>query len=111
EDLGARHIWVNLAEYTTRVVQDGAVVFETRSVVGKATADFETPEFSDQMEYLVFNPAWNVPRSITVREYLPKLKANPNAVGHIDIVDSRGRVVPRSQIDFSRYTAANFPYR
>ncbi len=111
EDLGARHIWVNLAEYTTRVVQDGAVVFETRSVVGKATADFETPEFSDQMEYLVFNPAWNVPRSITVREYLPRLKANPNAVGHIDIVDSRGRVVPRSQIDFSRYTAANFPYR
>lgn len=111
EDLGPRHVWVNLPEYTTRIVQDGAVVFETRAVIGKATEDFETPEFSDRMEYLVFNPAWNVPRSITVREYLPKLRANPHAVGHIDIVDSRGRVVPRGQIDFSRYTAANFPYR
>ena len=111
EDLGARHVWVNLPEYTTRIVQDGQVIFETRAVIGKATEDFETPEFSDRMEHLVFNPAWNVPRSITVREYLPKLRANPNAVGHIDIVDSRGRVVPRGQIDFSRYTAANFPYR
>ncbi len=111
EDLGQRHVWVNLPEYTTRIVQDEQVIFQTRSVIGKAAADFETPEFSDEMEFLVFNPAWNVPRSITVREYLPRLKANPNAVGHIDIVDSRGRVVPRSQIDFSRYTAANFPYR
>ena len=111
EDLGARHVWVNLPEYMTRIVQDGHVIFETRAVIGKATEDFETPEFSDQMEHLVFNPAWNVPRSITVREYLPKLRANPNAVGHIDIVDSRGRGVPRGQIDFSRYTAANFPYR
>lgn len=111
EDLGVRHVWVNLPEYLTRVVQDGVTVFETRAVVGKAAADFETPEFSDEMEYLVFNPAWNVPRSITVKEYLPRLRANPNAVGHIDIVDSRGRVIPRGQIDFSRYTAANFPYR
>ena len=111
EDPGARHVWVNLAEYTTKIIQDGHPIFETRAVVGKATEDFETPEFSENMQYLVFNPAWNVPRSITVREYLPRLRANRNAVGHIDIVDNRGRVIPRSQIDFSRYTAANFPYR
>lgn len=111
DDLGQRHIWVNLTEYSTRIVQDGVTELETRSVIGKATGDMETPEFSDEMEYIVFNPRWNVPRSITVKEYLPRLKANPNAVGHIDIVDGRGNIVPRSQIDFSRYTAANFPYR
>lgn len=111
EDLGARHVWINLAEYKTRVIQDGEVEFETRAVIGKALPTHETPEFSDQMEYMVFNPAWNVPRSITVSEYLPRLRANPNAVAHIDIIDRNGRVVPRSQIDFSRYTAANFPYR
>lgn len=110
-DLNTRMVWVNLPSYTAQIMDGGAEVFSTKVVVGKATDDFATPEFSDQMEYLVVNPRWNVPRSITVREYLPRLKANRNAVSFLDVVDGRGRVVPRSQIDFSKYTAANFPYR
>jgi murein L,D-transpeptidase YcbB/YkuD len=51
-----------------------------------------------------------VPRSIITKEYLPKLRNNPNAVGHIEITDRRGRVVNRSSADFSQYTARNFPY-
>ncbi|MBU3030242.1 L,D-transpeptidase family protein [Paracoccus sp. XHP0099] len=111
EDLQARHIWVNIPEFTARIVEDGQEVFQTRVVVGKTDSDLRTPEFSDQMEYLVVNPRWNVPRSITVKEYLPRLKQNRYAVSHLDVVDSRGRIVPRDRIDFSRYTAASFPYR
>ncbi|PZO66420.1 MAG: peptidoglycan-binding protein [Paracoccus denitrificans] len=110
-DLNTRMVWVNLPSYTAQIMDGGAEVFSTKVVVGKATDDFATPEFSDQMEYLVVNPRWNVPRSITIKEYLPRLKANPNAVSFLDVVDGRGRVIPRSQIDFSKYTAANFPYR
>lgn len=111
DDLGARHIWVNLPEYRARLVDDGEVTLDTRVVIGKNDPDMRTPEFSDRMEYMVANPRWNVPRSITVREYLPRLQKNRHAVGHLQVVDSRGRVVDRSSIDFSRYTAANFPYR
>ena len=35
------------------------------------------------MEFMVINPTWNVPRSITVKEYLPMLQQNPNAAGHL----------------------------
>lgn len=111
DDLGRRHIWVNLPEYSGRLVEDGEVTLETRVVIGKNDPDLRTPEFSDRMEYMVANPRWNVPRSITVREYLPRLQKNRNAAGHLQIVDSRGRVVDRGSIDFSRYSAANFPYR
>jgi murein L,D-transpeptidase YcbB/YkuD len=62
------------------------------------------------MEYMVVNPSWSVPRSITTKEYLPLLKKNPNAAGHLKIVDSRGRVVDRGSINFGKYTAANFPF-
>ena len=111
DDLGRRHIMVNLPEYIARLFEDGQEVFETRVVIGKTDADMQTPEFSEGMEYMVANPRWNVPRSITVREYLPRLQRNRNAAAHLQVVDSRGRVVDRSGVDFSRYTAANFPYR
>lgn len=107
----ARQVWVNLPEYTARIMDGGAEIFSTRVVIGKAAPDFETPEFSETMKYIVVNPRWNVPRSITVKEYLPKLKANRNAVRHLDIVDGAGNVIPRDRIDFSRYSASSFPYR
>ncbi|MCZ0961725.1 L,D-transpeptidase family protein [Paracoccus benzoatiresistens] len=111
EDLSARHVWVNIPEYTARIMDGGAEVFRTRTVVGSTDHDRQTPEFSDEMEYVVANPRWNVPRSITVKEYLPKLQANRHAVSHIDVVDGNGNVISRDRIDFGRYTAANFPYR
>lgn len=111
EDLSARHVWVNIPEYTARIVENGTEVFRTRTVVGSTDRDRQTPEFSDQIEYVVANPRWNVPRSITVKEYLPRLQANRHAVSHIDVVDGNGRVISRDRIDFNRYTAANFPYR
>lgn len=110
-DLNARHVWVNLPEYNARIMEGGHEVFVTRVVIGKAKVDFETPEFSDEMEHLVVNPRWNVPRSITVREYLPRLQANRHAVSHLDVVDGSGNVISRDRINFGQYTAANFPYR
>ncbi|WP_158247991.1 murein L,D-transpeptidase [Paracoccus sp. SY] len=111
EDLDARHVWVNIPEYTARIMENGTEVFRTRVVVGHPDHDRQTPEFSDEIEYVVANPRWNVPRSITVKEYLPKLQANRHAVSHLDVVDGNGNVIARDRIDFGRYTAANFPYR
>lgn len=110
QPLGKRHILVNLADFTAKIVDNGKVTFVTRSVVGKNASDRRSPEFSDVMEFMIINPTWNVPRSITTKEYLPQMQRNPGAAGHLRIVDSRGRTVPRSQINFNAYTAATFPY-
>jgi murein L,D-transpeptidase YcbB/YkuD len=109
-DLGKRHIWVNLPDFTARIVDDGKVTFETVTVIGMDQGDRRSPEFSDEMELMVVNPTWSVPRSITVKEYLPLLKKNPNAAGHLKIVDRKGRAVNRGAVDFSQYTERNFPY-
>ncbi|GEK69856.1 Murein L,D-transpeptidase YcbB/YkuD [Paracoccus denitrificans] len=110
-DLNARHVWVNLPEFNARIYENGREVFETRVVIGKANREFETPEFSETMKYMVVNPRWNVPRSITVKEYLPRLQANRHAVGHLDVVDGAGNVIARDRIDFRKYSAKTFPYR
>ncbi len=107
---GARHVWVNQPDFTAKIVDEGAVTFQTRAVIGKNVPDQRTPEFSDEMEYMVVNPSWGVPRSIIVKEYLPLLQKNPNAVSHIQVVDSRGRVVPRGAVNFAAYSASSFPF-
>ena len=93
--LGKRHIWVNITDYHAKIVDNGKVTFETRSVVGHRDLDRRTPEFSDVMEHMVINPTWNVPRSIAVKEYLPMMQQNPNAAGHLRLTNSRGQTVSR----------------
>lgn len=107
---GARHIWVNLPDFVARIVDDGRTIFQTRAVIGKNVEDQRSPEFSDEMEYMVINPSWGVPRSIIVKEYLPLLQRNRNAVGHLQVIDGSGRVVPRGAVNFAAYSASSFPF-
>ena len=109
-DRGRRHVWVNLTDYTAKILEDGKETFSTRAVIGKEVKDQRTPEFSDEIEYMVVNPSWSVPRSIATKEYLPLMKRNPNAAGHLQILDRNGRVVNRGAVNFAKYTAANFPF-
>ncbi|MFM7442556.1 MAG: murein L,D-transpeptidase, partial [Tabrizicola sp.] len=109
-DRTTKHVWVNLPDFRARIIDHGKTIFETRVVIGKNVPDQRSPEFSDQMEHMVINPSWGVPRSIIVKEYLPLLQQNPNAVGHLQVVDGRGRVVSRGSVNFAAYNARNFPY-
>lgn len=108
--LGARHIWVNLPDFTAKVIDQGAVTFRTRVVIGKNVPSQRSPEFSDQMEYMAVNPSWGVPRSIIVQEYLPLLQSNPDAVSHLQVIDNAGQVVPRGAINFASYSSKTFPF-
>jgi murein L,D-transpeptidase YcbB/YkuD len=74
-DLGAFHVIVNVPEFVVRVVDNDAVVHETRVVVGKPTNP--TPTFSNVMSYLIVNPFWNVPTSIVSKEMLPDIRQDP----------------------------------
>jgi L,D-transpeptidase YcbB len=107
---GKRHIWVNLADYSAQIVDNGKVTFQTRAVVGAQKVDKNTPEFSHKMTYMELNPDWTVPGGIIKRDYLPKLQANPNALGHLQLIDRRGKVVPRGSVNFAAYSASNFPF-
>lgn len=109
-DRGARHIMVNLADFTVRLIDDNAVTFQTRAVVGATRRDKQTPEFSELMRYLEVNPDWTVPDGIIRRDYLPQLQEDPLALGHLELIDREGRPVDRETVDFTQYTSRTFPY-
>lgn len=53
-------------------------------IVGKADNN-QTPMLWEEMEYLEFNPYWNIPRSIMTKEILPKMLGNYNFLASEDI--------------------------
>lgn len=89
-----RRIAVNLADFKAYVLDDDKVTFETRAVIGKVF--HETPMFTGLMTYLVINPYWNVPPSITRAEILPKIKADPGylAKNHMEMDAGSVRQLP-----------------
>ena len=101
---GDRHIWVNLADFTSRIVDNDHVTFETISIIGQQAGDRQTPEFSDHMTYLEINPDWTIPRSLLGGRW------GAIAAGRYQLIDARGNIVPASAIDFSRYTPRTLPF-
>ncbi len=107
---GKRHVLVNLADFSAKIITNGRIEFQTRSVVGTNKDDQRSPEFSDEMEHMVINPTWNVPRSIAVKEYLPAFQKDPNAHGYLNMLDASGQIVSRDQVDFAAFDEDTFPF-
>lgn len=72
DDLGAFHVWNNVPDQTTTVFRDGKTVFTERIVVGKS--DTPTPNFSADMQFVIFQPEWGVPGGIKSNELAPMLR-------------------------------------
>lgn len=67
DDLPADYLFVDLAAFELYLVRDHEEAWRTRGIIG--TVDDQTPMFRDEMEYLVFNPTWTVPRSIEKKKF------------------------------------------
>jgi murein L,D-transpeptidase YcbB/YkuD len=57
-------------------------------IVGQAYPSKRTPVFVGYLKYVVFRPYWDVPRSITIHEMLPAIRAHSDYLerNHLEIV-------------------------
>ena len=72
QDLGRRHLLLNIPNFELDVVEEARPVLKTRAVVGRPYR--RTPVYSDQITYPVLNPSWNVPPTIASQDFLPQLR-------------------------------------
>ena len=108
-DFGAKHVLVNTAAFETKVVENGATIWSSKVING--TPQNQTAFFSDQMETVVFNPYWGVPKSIIVNEMLPEVYRDPywfDREGY-EVTDLNGRVIPSSSVDWYNLDTNNLP--
>jgi len=108
ENLGDDHILVNLAAFELQQVQSLVIVNRIKVVV-EAVAS-QTPEFSDEMEYVEFNPTWTVPYSIATKEMLPRLRQNSFAYAEDFDVFMNGRLVSWGAVFWASYGPGDFPF-
>ena len=72
----SERVVVNSAIARLQLFRNDRPVFTTRVVVGET--DKQTPEFHSTINDILFNPPWNIPRSIAQKEILPRLAADPD---------------------------------
>ena len=113
-DLGDPHVLVNIADFWLRVVEDDRYVLQMRVVVG--TRYRQTPIFSDEISYLVFNPYWHVPRRIAVEDKLPDFQRNPALVSRLGFEVFAGwgadaKAIDPATVAWDSLSASHFPYR
>lgn len=103
-------IVVNVPEAVARYYRKDQPSIEMRAVVGKKKTP--TPTIASYITTIVTFPSWNVPRSIAVKELLPKIKKNENYLeqNNFDVVDAKGNLIDDSELNWGKYTEKNFPY-
>lgn len=73
--LPAVRLEVNTADASLELFDGLAPSMVMRAIVGRS--DRATPSFADHVTAVVFNPPWNVPNDIAVKEIWPKIRRNP----------------------------------
>jgi murein L,D-transpeptidase YcbB/YkuD len=109
DELGRRHIRVNIADYSVEVWEEGKVTLAMKAVVGREYR--ETPMFSAKMTYVVLSPYWNVPPVIAALDKLPLLRKNPGylAAQHMVLFDAaKNTPVDPATVDFAAMTGSAF---
>jgi murein L,D-transpeptidase YcbB/YkuD len=87
-------IIVNVPEFRLfafrQLADRAADILQMDVIVGRTFPRTRTPVFAADMKSVIFRPYWDVPRSIMLREMLPKIRANPGylASQHLEIVSN-----------------------
>jgi murein L,D-transpeptidase YcbB/YkuD len=110
-EIKGEFVLVDVAGFYVAYFRDDKPTWTSRVVVGRPYR--ETPIFKSEITYVVFNPTWTIPPGILAKDKLPVIKRDPGylARNRIRVIDSRGREVPASSVDWQRYSAGNLPYQ
>jgi L,D-transpeptidase YcbB len=88
-------VLVNIPEFRLRAYsEDHQLALTMNVVVGKA-APTQTPVFTDDIQFIVFRPYWNVPPGILRRSVIPGIMKNSGYIARerFEVTDSSGRLV------------------
>ncbi|TLU87763.1 MAG: murein L,D-transpeptidase [Chlorobium sp.] len=109
-DLEPTYIMVNIAGFNLEYVENGLYRWGARVIVGQPYR--ETPVFKADMQYIVVNPQWVIPPTVLAKDALPALRKSISYLNQkkLRVIDQKGNIVNPASINWSQYSAANFPY-
>lgn len=110
DSLPPQYIWVNIPAFYLQVHDSDSVALESRIICGKPVTP--TPVLTSAISDMVIYPTWTVPTSIIAKQYLPKLKNNPNYLSRLGLklINAEGEVISGSSVNWSKYSKG-IPYK
>ena len=104
EKMPEKYIWVNIPGYYLVLMNADTVVLESKVIIGKP--ETRTPLLTSEISDMITYPTWTVPNSIIVKQYLPKLKNNPNYISKIGLklLNNKGEVIDPNTVNWSKYS-------
>jgi murein L,D-transpeptidase YcbB/YkuD len=113
DDIGTSYVWVNIPNFSLNVIESNHDVLSMPIIVGKEGT--KSCVLDSNIQYIELNPYWNVPKSIAVKELLPKLRENPyylhekgyTAYKYIIRDDTE---VDSTDVDWDDVSSTNFNY-
>ncbi|MCX7125209.1 MAG: L,D-transpeptidase family protein [Gammaproteobacteria bacterium] len=115
QDASSRYIQVNIPQYEMHVEQGGEDVLHMKVVIGRP--ERPTPTLESTVTTIVFNPGWNIPKTILAQDVIPGMQKNPNYMQeHYDmkVYENWNKDAPEvstSSIDWQTANLENFKYR
>jgi murein L,D-transpeptidase YcbB/YkuD len=110
-----RYVVVNIPAAQVEAVAGGEVVLRNIAVVGKP--ERPTPEISSKIQEINFNPYWYVPRTIIIKDLVPKGRVFASrgqdmlAAYHMQAFDAAGNPLDPRQIDWNSPDVYNYNFR
>jgi murein L,D-transpeptidase YcbB/YkuD len=110
DTLPTTYVWVNLPEFTLRVMNDDTLVFQSRIIVGQPQT--RTPLLTSEISNFITYPQWTVPYSIIFKEMLPKIQEDVEFLNkeNLMVVDANDSVLDPHNINWEKLNKNHFPY-
>jgi L,D-transpeptidase YcbB len=101
-------IYVNIPAYQMRIYKKNSIIGNSKVIVG--AVETPTPLISSRIERIITNPEWQVPRSITLEEMLPKLKSDSGYLNRnrLRLIDKNRDTLAYRQVDWNTVSAETF---
>ncbi|MGV2098630.1 MULTISPECIES: L,D-transpeptidase family protein [unclassified Rhizobium] len=111
EDLGRRHVMVNIPAAYVEAVQDGSVATRHNAIVGRLSRP--THLVNSKIYEVILNPYWTAPRSIVEKDIVPLMRKDPTYLtrNNIRLIDGKGSEVAPETIDWNAEKAPNLTFR
>jgi murein L,D-transpeptidase YcbB/YkuD len=108
-EIAGNFVLVDVAGFYVSYFRNDEPVWTSKVIVGRPYR--ETPIFRSTITYVVFNPTWTIPPGILVKDKLPVIRKDPGYLrrNNIRVIDSSGREVNPSSVNWSRYGAGRLP--
>jgi murein L,D-transpeptidase YcbB/YkuD len=101
-------IYVNIPSYQLRIYKKNRIIGNSKVIVG--AVETPTPLVNSKIERIITNPEWQVPRSITLDEMLPKLKSDSGYLNRnrLRLIDGNRNNIAYHQVDWNTVSDKTF---